>query len=728
MLSIDQDSSSMIPAGNQFPKEERLCSKIEIERLFKSGQSFFVHPFKVIYLKSKTPQPSLPKMLVAVSKKKHKRAVARNSIKRKTKEAYRLHRKNAFLSKINSQGNFYFYSLCLVYTSSEDLPYAAIEKAVLKILRQLINTWRNLLPIMSNKTKKKRTIWGLRITAFVALFLALMSFNKPDDQKYFEINRNLTIFSDVFKEINRSYVDEVNINRLMQTSIDEMLGSLDPYTNYIPEDQIEDYRTMTTGQYGGIGAIIGTRNGNTTILMPYEGFPANKAGLQIGDIILKIDEVDLNDKNTSEVSKLLKGQAGTSLDLLIKRFGEKEPKKIQLTRERIKIDNVPYYGMVTEDIGYLQLSDFTQNASDEVKNAITSLKEEGAEKIIFDLRGNPGGLLNEAIDISNLFIPKGKEVVSTRSKVDDWNKSYKALNAPLDTEIPLVILLNGRSASASEIVSGVLQDYDRAVLVGRRSFGKGLVQATRPLSYNSQLKVTIAKYYIPSGRCIQAIDYSNKGKKVPDSLRAEFQTANGRKVYDGKGVRPDITVRLPTVSPIGTSLVSKGLLFEYANKYYSENKRIAPAKEFHLSDKEYQDFTTWLKDKEYDYTTSVEKEINDLVASAKKEKYYEKMKDELELISQRAGHNKENDLQIHKEEIMEMLEEEIVSRYYLNKGIKESTFDNDPDVQEAIAVLNDMDRYKGILSGAIIPEEVDEQEEEIEEALEELELKEIEED
>lgn len=564
------------------------------------------------------------------------------------------------------------------------------------------------------KFKPSRRILLLSIVPLLAL--GFFAFDEPEDLRFFEINRNITIFSDIFKEINRSYVEDINVNKLMKTGIEEMLASLDPYTNYIPEDRIEDYRTMTTGQYGGIGSIIGKRKGKTMVLMPYKGFPAEKSGLKIGDVITKIDGIAIEDKNTSEVSKLLKGQAGTEVTLEIERYGKEKPMEVQLKREKIKIDNVPYHGMVTDEIGYLQLSDFTQKASDEVSSAIKDLKEQGAKKIIFDLRGNPGGLLNEAIDISNLFIDKGLDVVSTRSKVEEWNKTYKALNAPLDTYVPLAVLINGRSASASEIVSGVIQDYDRGVLLGKRSYGKGLVQATRPLSYNSQLKITIAKYYIPSGRCIQAIDYSNDGKKVPDSLRTEFKTQNGRKVFDGKGIKPDIVVEDPVVAPISASLVSKGHLFDYATKFFYENDSIEVPKNFHLSDEQYANFVEWVSDKEYDYQTRAEKELDDLIKSAKKDKYYETITDEIDNIQQQIGHNKENDLQIHREEIQELLEKEIVSRFYLRRGIKESSFDNDPVLKAAIDVLNDEEKYQGILDGTVtIDDPVDMDEDEIDE-------------
>jgi carboxyl-terminal processing protease len=539
----------------------------------------------------------------------------------------------------------------------------------------------------------------------LVVVIGFFSFNNPNE-RYFEITRNLDIFSTLFKEVNAYYVDEVNPNKLIKTGIDAMLASLDPYTNYIPEDDIEDYRTMTTGQYGGIGAIIGNRNGKNVIMMPYEGFPAHKAGLKIGDQILKVNDVDVTGNNTSEISQLLKGQANTKLNVTIKRYGVEDPFVLDITREKITIDNVPYAGLVTEDIGYIKLSDFTTGAGKEVKKALDKVKKEGATKVILDLRGNPGGLLNEAVNVSNVFIGQGSEVVSTKGKISDWNKTYKALNQPADTEIPIAVLTSSRSASAAEIVSGVIQDYDRGVLVGEKTFGKGLVQATRPLTYNSQLKITTAKYYIPSGRCIQAINYSERNADgsvgiIPDSLKSEFTTRNGRKVYDGGGVDPDIEADPLSAAPITYSLLGKGLIFEYALMYHYTHESIAPAKDFKLTDAEYDEFVKWLEDKEYDYTTKVEKTIENLTEFAKKEKYFDNIKEELEDLEKKAMHNKENDLIEFKDEIKSQLEENIAENYYLMKATFETAFDHDRQIQAAIEVLNDSTKYNGILSASL---------------------------
>jgi len=469
--------------------------------------------------------------------------------------------------------------------------------------------------------KRSRNLVLVVILASLAL-----AFRGPAE-RYFEIAKNLDIFATLFKEVNAYYVDEVDPDQLIRSGIDSMLATLDPYTNYIPEDEIESFRSMTTGQYAGIGAMIGKIDNKVIITMPYEGFAADKSGLKIGDELLSVNGKPVNNLSVSEISDLLKGQVNTEVQVKINRFGNTQPIDISIKRERITVSNVPYFGLVADDIGYIKLEDFTTNASDEVASALKNLKEQGAEKIILDLRSNPGGLLSEAVNVSNIFISKKKEVVSTKGKVEEWNKTYKTLNEPVDTEIPLVVMANGGSASAAEIVSGVVQDYDRGIIVGNKTFGKGLVQTTRPLSYNSQLKVTTAKYYIPSGRCIQALDYTNRNEdgsvyKVADSLKNQFKTTRGRIVYDGEGLSPDINVDYLQLAPITITLVTRGLIFEYATIYAHNNKDIQSPDAFNLSDKEYEQFKLWLEDKEYDYTTQVERNVENLFESAREEKYY----------------------------------------------------------------------------------------------------------
>lgn len=537
----------------------------------------------------------------------------------------------------------------------------------------------------------------------VAMLAILLLFSfKNDSGRFFEIAKNLDIFATLYKEVNTYYVDEVAPSKLMKAGIDAMLKSLDPYTNYIAEDDIEDFRTMTTGQYGGIGANIGKRENKTIVQLPYEGYPAQKAGLLAGDEILKIDGISLERKSAMEVNKLLRGQANTPIKLEVKRYGVDKPLMVDIVRDKIQIDNVPYYGMVTSEIGYFQLAGFTIDAGREVRTAILKLKELGAKKIIFDLRDNPGGLLNEAVNISNLFVPKGKDIVSTKGKLAERNRMYKAIDEPIDTEIPLVVLTSSTSASASEIVSGVMQDYDRAVLVGERTYGKGLVQETRPLSYNSQLKVTTAKYYIPSGRCIQSIDYAHRNAdgtagKISDSLRVAFKTATGRVVFDGGGISPDVEVKEKQFSDISKTLSNKGYFFDYATKFRAENPTIVKAKDFNLSDAEYQKFISFLSNKDISYSTSVEQAVEDLIKKSKEDKHFDDIKNDIEVMKKRIYTNKANDLIRFKAEIREMLEQEIVSRYYFQKGMIESTFDDDEDILTAINILNTPDKYYAYL-------------------------------
>ncbi|WP_258105862.1 S41 family peptidase [Marinoscillum sp. MHG1-6] len=546
---------------------------------------------------------------------------------------------------------------------------------------------------------KKRT---KVVSVMLLSVVLLLAFVKPETDRSFEIIKNLDIFITAFKEVNSYYVDEINPTQLMKTGLDAMLSSLDPYTDYIPEDAIEDYRTITTGEYGGIGALVDKKNGVSTIVLPYEGYPAYRAGLIAGDQILEINGFDISDKSSSEISHLLKGQSKSELTLLVRRYGKDKPFKVTLEREKITINNVPYYGMVTSDIGYIKLTDFTTGAGQEVRKAVVSLKDEGAKKIILDLRGNPGGLLNEAVNVSNVFVDKGLEVVTTKGKIKKDIRIYKTLNTPTDTEIPLAVLTSRGSASASEIVSGVMQDYDRGVLVGQKTYGKGLVQQTRPLAYNSQLKVTTSKYYIPSGRCIQAIDYGHRNEdgsvgKIPDSLKAEFKTSKGRPVYDGGGVDPDITVEVRQYAPITYELMGNELIFDYATRYRFEHESIVSPKAFRVSDQEYDEFVSWLQSKNYDYTTQVEKDIDKLTASAKKEKYYNDIAAQIENLKKATLHNKGQDLQTFKDEIKALMEQEICGRYYLQDGIVESTFSRDLDIRKAIEVLEDANLYEEIL-------------------------------
>ncbi|MBK7854047.1 MAG: S41 family peptidase [Bacteroidetes bacterium] len=540
----------------------------------------------------------------------------------------------------------------------------------------------------------------------VAIAVSTFSFYSFTDD-YFEISRNLDIFSTLFRELNIYYVDGVKPGDLMKKGIDSMLESLDPYTNYIPESDIEDYRFMTTGQYGGIGALIGQRGDDVIITDPYENFPAQKADVRAGDVIIEIDGKSIKGKKYDDISKILKGQPKTIVKLTLKRDGEVQPIVKDIERDDIKIKSVPYYGVIQDGIGYIRLTGFTENAGNEVKEALTELKtKNNIKSLVLDLRGNPGGLLNEAVNIVNLFVNKGTDVVSTKGKVKEWDKQYKALNTAVDTEIPIAVLVNSGSASASEIVSGAIQDLDRGIIIGQRSFGKGLVQTTRPLSYNSQLKVTTAKYYIPSGRCIQALDYAHRNDdgsvgKIPDSLMTEFKTKSGRTVYDGGGVYPDFVTEPRMLSNISQSLVAKYHIFDFATKYRIAHPSIATAKTFRLTEPEYNDFVSFLSGKEYDYTTKSEKEIEELKATAEKEKYFESVKTEYEALKKKIMHDKSADLKKFKEEITEMLESEIVSRYYFQNGQIEASFDHDDEIRKAVEALNDKNVFTSILSNSM---------------------------
>ena len=524
------------------------------------------------------------------------------------------------------------------------------------------------------------------------------------DDRFFEIARNLDIYATMFKELNMYYVDEVNPNRMVKTSIDAMLKSLDPYTNFYAEDDIEDYMTMTTGRYNGIGAMIGSRQDKSIVMMLYEGTPAEKSGLQIGDEIVKIDGVDIKARRDVDASKLLRGQTGTPVKLTVKRFGQKDPIDVSVMRDVVKMTNVPYHGMLNDEVGYIDLKDFMAAAGREVRAACQNLKGKGMKKLVLDLRENPGGLLDQAIDISNVFIPRGSEVVTTKGKVMEWNKSYAALSPALDTDMPVIVLTNNHSASAAEIVSGVIQDYDRGVLIGQRTYGKGLVQTTRPLSFGTRMKITTAKYYIPSGRCIQAIDYSHRNAdgsagKIADSLRTAFKTKAGRPVYDGGGVTPDIETEAATPTPLAQSLTGKGLIFDYAVKYHHDHPTIKPARDFRLTDADYQDFVKWSSDREYDYTTQVEKDLGTLEASAKKEKYFDQIQSQLQALKSKMSHSKDADMKTFQAEIRMLLEQEIAGQYYYQKGIKESSFGTDPDLKAALKLFGDMAKYQAILKG-----------------------------
>jgi carboxyl-terminal processing protease len=520
----------------------------------------------------------------------------------------------------------------------------------------------------------------------------------------FEVGKNIDIFTSVYKELNTYYVDDVDPNKLMRTGIDAMLESLDPYTNYISEAELEGYKFQITGNYGGVGASIRKIEGKQTVIEVFEGFAAQKAGLIPGDIILEIDGKKLESVNDDGISDLLRGSPGTTLLLKIERPYEAKTFEVAVTREDIDIHNVPYYGFVEEGIGYIILSQFTEDAGLNVGNAVKELKKlnPAMKGLILDLRGNPGGLLREAVNVSNVFIDKGFEVCSTLGKVKEWDKSFNTLNAAVDSKIKLVVLTNGSSASASEIVAGAIQDYDRGVILGEKSFGKGLVQTTRDISFNTKLKLTTAKYYIPSGRCIQQLDYSHRNDdgsvgKVPDSLKTAFKTKTGRVVYDGGGIDPDVAIERAQYRDITISLIRKNHIFNYATKYKSEHATIANAKDFTLTDKEYDEFVKWLSGKEYDYTTATEEDLDYLITSSKEDAYYDAVKADIESLKSKITHDKEKDLYRFKDEILAELNAEIVSRYYNETGRIEANFSEDKEIISALKLLKNDSEYQQLL-------------------------------
>ena len=487
----------------------------------------------------------------------------------------------------------------------------------------------------------------------------------------------------------------------MKTGIDAMLKSLDPYTTYYPESRIEDYRFTTTGQYGGIGSLIREIDGNVYISEPYEDSPAKLAGLIAGDRLLSIDGTEIEGKNQDNVSKFLKGQAGTEVEVTIER-NNSEKIDVVIKREEIKIPDVPYSGMLDDKTGYLKLSSFTQTASAEVKKAYHNLEKEGMEQLVFDLRGNGGGLLREAVNIVNFFVPKGTDIVSTKGKLEEWDRTHKGLNEPLSKDIPVIVLIDGGSASASEIVSGTLQDLDRAVVLGTNSFGKGLVQQTKDIPYGTKLKLTVAKYYTPSGRCIQKLDYFSKDddgvSEVPDSLVAIFKTKNGREVFDGRGIYPDVKIEREEFGRILEALFSNHVIFKYANEFQTKNTEIPPASEFRISDTQYDEFVTFARMFDLEYKTGSEEYLKELIKVAKKEKYFEDIEAELVAMETKLNKNQKDDIYKFKDQIKSILENEIVSRYYFQSGRAEHSLDGDPFIDKALSTLNNGE-YVSILSG-----------------------------
>jgi carboxyl-terminal processing protease len=535
---------------------------------------------------------------------------------------------------------------------------------------------------------------------------ALAQGNEQTD-KYFEISKNLEIYSNVFKELNQYYVDPIEPGKMVKTGVDAMLNDLDPYTNLITEADAEDYELQTTGKYSGIGVSTRIKDNNIVIAELYENGPVAKAGIKAGDIVVSIDGQKVTSKDADNVGLLMRGAPGTTMKLVVRNPVTQKEESKTITREEIKISSVPYASLIGDqnNIAYVNLTQFTPNCSRDVRNALDSLKkvQPNLKGVVLDLRGNPGGLLDEAVNICNLFIDKGQLVVSTKGKNKEWEKQFKTNGTPWDTEIPLAVLVNHGSASASEIVAGTTQDLDRGVIVGTRSFGKGLVQNVRSLGYNTRLKVTTAKYYTPSGRCIQALDYSHRNddgsvSSVPDSLKKSFKTRMGRLVYDGGGVEPDVKVEDENLSPLAISLLTNNFIFDYATEYYYNHPTIAQPAGFALGESDFNNFEKWLGNKDYSYKSESEQLLATLKETAEKEKYYDQVKNEYAALASKLSHDKKQDLVKNKREVMQLLTNEIISRYYFQRGrVINKMKNDDKDLQKALQLLSDTKNYKSLL-------------------------------
>lgn len=519
-----------------------------------------------------------------------------------------------------------------------------------------------------------------------------------ENGNYFEIAKNIEIFANLYKEVNTYYVDEINPSTLMKTGIDAMMESLDPYTNYISETQIEGYRFITEGKYNGIGADIRLIDELPTVVSPYLDAPAQKAGLKAGDKIIAIDGKDTKGKTTDEVSAFLKGYPGTEVVLTISRPGQDKPLNITLVRDEVSVSNIPYSGMVSGDVGYVALTTFTRDAGNNVAKALRDLKTEqpNLKGVILDLRDNGGGLLAEAVNLCNVFVPKDELVVTTKGKVQEWDRSFRTLNPPVDMEVPLIILINKGSASASEIVSGTIQDLDRGVLLGQRSYGKGLVQNTRDIGYNAKVKLTTAKYYIPSGRCIQAVEYKDgKPVDIADSKRAKFKTRNGRPVLDGGGVAPDVLLDHDANSNILQTLEEKNVVFKYVTEWMLKNPEVKTWEDFHFTN--WDDFVAFLNKQNYEFDTETEKLLKDLKEKSKTGGYLAAA--DIQALEAKVITAKKADIEKHKERITDMIEKEIVSRFFYEKGRVQVGLRNDPEIKEAVKLFGDKTKYDAILKG-----------------------------
>jgi carboxyl-terminal processing protease len=562
-----------------------------------------------------------------------------------------------------------------------------------------------LSPFRIKKNSQMKKLRSGKLALILGLLLigaVSTGFFVLQETRDFKISKNFDIFFSLFKELNAFYVDEVNPDKLIKTAIDDMLRTLDPYTVYYPESEADEFTFMTTGKYGGIGSLIRGGGEYVTITEVYKGFPADLAGIKPGDLLKKVDGISLKSISSDAVSEKLKGNPGTDISITIERNGKEYDYKMK--REKIVVPPVPYFGMINDNTAYIRFGSFTQGSSADFKNALVALEAKNPKQLIIDLRGNPGGLLTEAVEIVNFFIGAGNDVVSTKGKVKQFDEAFKTTKSPIDDKIPVAILINSGTASAAEIVAGAMQDLDRGVIVGQRSYGKGLVQVTRTLSYNTQLKVTTAKYYIPSGRCIQARDFSHPNPDgsvgiIPDSLISDFKTKNGRIVRDGGGITPDMPAATETLSQVASELYVRNLIFDYATKYYWSHSEIKSPDQLVFTDQDYDDFHNFLVSRKFDYKTITEQSLNELIDNAKKEKYYDIHKDLFNEIQKDVAHNIDQDLATFKTEIEDLIEEELIGRYFYEAGAIEWTLKSDTQVKKAVELLNNREKYTSILSG-----------------------------
>ena len=553
-------------------------------------------------------------------------------------------------------------------------------------------------------SRSKKVLLSVAIVITVATTAGFILVNQ--ESRDFRFTKSIDIYISLMRELNAFYVDEIDAEKIVNKGIDAMLSSLDPYTVYYPEEDSGDLDFITTGKYGGFGSLIRKSGDYIVVTNVYKGFPADQNGIKPGDEMISIDGTSLKGVTSEKASDMLKGEPGTEAELVFRRNGTEFTKKLK--RERISIPAVPYYGMIDSRTGYIRFTNFTQNCIAEVRSALTDLKEkQGAESLVLDLRNNPGGLVNEAVEIVNMFVKPGLEVVSTRGRAKQYDAVFRTNRNPVAPDMPVVVLINRGSASASEIVAGALQDFDRAIIVGERSFGKGLVQVARPLSYKAQVKITTAKYYIPSGRCIQAVDFSNPNEDgsvgvIPDSLIKTFSTRNGRPVKDGGGIIPDIVISTDMLTRFTSELYVQNMIFDYATEYFWTHPQPAVLDSLRLSDSDLVRFRAFLAEKNFSYQTSSESALEDLIATAREEKLYDDNSQALEQLRDLLGHSLDRDVAGQKAEVTELIESELAGRYFYDAGMIKYSLSRDSQVREAIKISADRDRYDSLLEGPAI--------------------------